>query len=174
MVPPPSSTSPTESTSSGISSQKSNMGLDELIESLSYFVETSNTSSPTTTTHGVANEGSSTMEMSHQNKRRDMANGRIGSSSQTMVTPMSLRSKRELMASMNGTIRRGPADLELTPITTAGGIHSSSIGSNHSERHGGLSWRNQVNKEMERKCSGSRRSSILWRREREKEPEDHP
>lgn len=115
MVAPPSSTSPTESTSSGISSQKSNLGLDELIESLSYFVETSNSSSPT----GTATE----------QQRREPPSVKT----MTMTTP--LRSKRELIASMNGTIRRErPGDLD--PLSLQ---HS-----NHSERNGGVSWSNQV------------------------------
>lgn len=52
---------------------------------------------------------------------------------QNGVPSSSLRSKRELIASMNGTIRRGPGDLELSL--------------NHSERNGGgsgVSWSNQV------------------------------
>lgn len=115
MVAPPSSTSPTESTSSGISSQKSNLGLDELIESLSYFVETSNSSSPTST-------------VTEQQRREPPP-----VKTMTMTTP--LRSKRELIASMNGTIRRErPGDLD--PLSLQ---HS-----NHSERNGGVSWSNQV------------------------------
>lgn len=119
MVPPPSSTSPTESTSSGISSQKSNMGLDELIESLSFFVETSN--SPT-------NSGGRT-SLEHPRQVTNL-NGKAASTATT-----SLRSKRELIASMNGTIRRGPGDLDL--------MHNNN---NHSDRNGGVSWSNQVKK----------------------------
>lgn len=123
MVPPPSSTSPTESSSSGISSQKSrDLGLDELIESLSFFVESSNSSSPTGET------GRS--EQPPQETRRQnitVTNSNSGP----------LRSKRELIASMNGSIRRGHGDLESSPSL-------SSHNNNHSERSGGVSWSNQV------------------------------
>lgn len=137
MVAPPSSTSPTESTSSGISSQKSNLGLDELIESLSYFVETSNSSSPT----GTATD---------QQRREPPP---VKTMTMTMTTP--LRSKRELIASMNGTIRRErPGDLD--PLSLQ---HS-----NHSERNGGVSWSNQV----------TRRRDPRRKRERERESPCNP
>lgn len=122
-MPPPSSTSPTESSSSGISSQKSrDLGLDELIESLSFFVESSNSSSPT--------GGTGRSEQPPQETRRQnitVTNSNSGP----------LRSKRELIASMNGSIRRGHGDLESSPSL-------SSHNNNHSERSGGVSWSNQV------------------------------
>lgn len=108
------------------------MGLDELIESLSYFVETSNASSPTTShrSGGTATVNEGPLTVIEEQRPQTMNHGR---------TPQ--RSKRELIASMNGTIRRGPGDLELTP-------NGGSSSSNHSERIGGLSWRNQVNHEV--------------------------
>lgn len=139
--PPPSSTSPTESTSSGISSQKSNMGLDELIESLSFFVESSSSSSPTGGGGGVGGGGGeNTTPVIMENQRQTVTNSNSGRAN----TLAPLRSKRELIASMNGTIRRGygggghgggNGDFELS---------SSSNNSNHSERNGGVSWSNQV------------------------------
>lgn len=126
--PPPSSNSPTESSSSGISSQKSNMGLDELIESLSFFVETSN--SPSSAGELTIHE-----HPQQQPVQRSVVNTNNGRMMSQTLTPH--RSKRELIASMNGTIRRGPGDLELMSP-------SASNINNHSERNGGVSWSNQV------------------------------
>lgn len=157
MVPPPSSTSPTESsTSSGISSQKSNMGLDELIESLSFFVETApstgnGTSHNNSSRSNEPQEGitTTTTTMPQLSQNRLLANSNLVEGGKLMGVgsgdgPRHQQSKRELIASMNGTIRRGPGDLELSQ--------------NHSERNGGVSWSNQVKLGRERRtCLYTRR-----------------
>lgn len=121
------------------------MGLDELIESLSFFVESSNSSSPTGGGGGGRSE-QPPQETRTQNKT--VTNSNSGP----------LRSKRELIASMNGSIRRGHGDLESSPSL-------SSHNNNHSERSGGVSWSNQVMDEEEKESCGSSWSSRRWVRE---------